>query len=127
MPKTTFGWAMATAFLSLPVVLFAAAMGWLVSRTYVTPESLWAWTTAQAVDGMRGFGQTAVSAALQTDIAAWLVSQGAILFDRAGVTGIGVLLAAAGIYHCCFGLGPLPKPVPHANAGIELCCVFILT
>lgn len=97
MPKTTFGWAMATAFLSLPVVLFAATMGWLVSRTYVTPESLWAWATAQAVDGMRGFGQTAVSTALQTDIAAWLVSQGAVLFDRAGVTGIGVLLAAAGI------------------------------
>jgi hypothetical protein len=96
MPKTTFGWATATALLSLPVVAAAAALGWLVSRSYITPQSLWLFASTQAVDGMRAAGETAVSTALQTDIAAWLVSQGTMLLETAGVTGIGMLIAAAG-------------------------------
>jgi hypothetical protein len=97
MPRTTFGWAMATAFVSLPFVLGAAAMGWLVSRSYVTPESLWLFASTQAVDGMRALGGTAVSTAMQTDVAAWLVSQGSALLETAGITGVGVLAAAAGV------------------------------
>jgi anti-sigma factor RsiW len=96
IPQTTFGWAMAAAFLSLPVVFAAAAMGWLVSRSYITPQSLWLFASNQAVAGVRSAGETAVATALQTDIAAWLVGQSATLLETAGFTGVGVLIAAAG-------------------------------
>jgi hypothetical protein len=97
MPKTTFGWALATAFVSLPFILGAAALGWLMSRSYITPQSLWAYLSTQAVDGMRALGETAVSTALQTDVAAWLVSQGGAVLEQAGFTGIGMIAAAAGL------------------------------
>jgi anti-sigma factor RsiW len=96
MPKTTFGWAMATAFLSLPVVLGAAAMGWLISREYITAQSLWVFATGQAAAGLRSLGETAVATALQTDVAAWLVSQTGQFMGSAGLTGVGLVLAAAG-------------------------------
>lgn len=97
LPKSTFGWAMATAFLSLPFVLGAAAMGWLVSRDYLTPQSLWVFATEQARTGLRTLGETAVTTALQTDVAAWLVSQAGQFMENAGLTGLGVVLAAAGV------------------------------
>jgi anti-sigma factor RsiW len=97
LPKTTFGWAMATAFLSLPFVLMAAAMGWLVSRSYLTPQSVWAFASEQAASGLRALGETAVTTALQTDMAAWLVAQTVAFMERAGLTGVGVLLASAGV------------------------------
>jgi anti-sigma factor RsiW len=95
LPRTTFGWAMATAFLSLPFVLMAAAMGWLVSRSYLTPQSLWAFASEQTASGLRSLGETAVTTALQTDMAAWLVAQAVAFMGRAGLTGVGVLLATA--------------------------------
>jgi anti-sigma factor RsiW len=96
LPKTTFGWAMANAFLSLPFVLGAAAVGWLVSKSYITPESLWAFATEQAATGLRGLGEAAVATALQTDVALWLLGQSGQFLQTAGFTGVGVLLAAAG-------------------------------
>jgi anti-sigma factor RsiW len=96
IPQTTPGWAMAAALLSLPIVFAAAAMGWLVSRSYITPQSLWLFASNQAVAGVRSAGETAVATALQTDIAAWLVGQSATLLETAGFTGVGVLIAAAG-------------------------------
>jgi anti-sigma factor RsiW len=96
LPKSTFGWAMATAFLSLPFVLGAAVMGWLVSKSYITPESLWAFAMEQAAAGVRSLGEAAVATALQTDVALWLLGQGGQLVETAGFTGVGMLLVAGG-------------------------------
>lgn len=95
MPKTTFGWAVATAFMALPVVLGGALMAWLMSRSYITPASLWAFVSTQAVDAARSVGSTAVSTAMQTELAAWLYVQGAAFLERAGFTGVGIVLAVA--------------------------------
>jgi anti-sigma factor RsiW len=95
LPRTTFGWAMATAFLSIPFVLAAAAAGWLVSRSYLTPGSLWVFASGQASSGLRSMGEHAVTAALQTDVAAWLVANAARFMEQAGLTGLGLLLASA--------------------------------
>jgi hypothetical protein len=97
LPKTTFGWAMATAFLSLPVVVTAAAMGWIVSRSQLTTESLLAFATEQMAGSVRSLGESAVATAIQTDVAAWLVGQAGMFIQKAGLTGVGVVLAAAGI------------------------------
>jgi hypothetical protein len=97
LPRTTFGWAMATAFLSLPFVLVAAVMGWLVSKSYLTPQSLWAFASEQAAVGLRSLGETAVTTALQTNMAGWVVAQAVAFMERAGLPGVGVMLASAGL------------------------------
>jgi hypothetical protein len=97
MPKTTFGWAMATAFISLPFVIGAAIIGWLISRSYITPGSLWLYASTQAADGLRALGEAAVAMALQTYTAGWLVGQGASLLETVGATGVGAVLVAAGV------------------------------
>jgi hypothetical protein len=97
LPKTTFGWATATAFIALPFVVGAVLLAWLLSRTYITPGALWAFASTQVVEGARSLGSAAVSAALQTEVAGWLVTQAALLLSRAGTTGIGMLVAAAGV------------------------------
>jgi hypothetical protein len=97
MPKTTFGWAMATAFLALPFALGAVLVAWLMSRTYITPTSLWAFVTERGMEVARSFGDTAVATAMQTELAGWLIDQGAVFLAQAGVTGLGVVLAMAAV------------------------------
>jgi anti-sigma factor RsiW len=95
LPKSTLGWAMVTAFLALPVVAGGAFVTWLLSRSYLTPETLWAYVSTQAVDAIRGVGTAALTAALQTDLISWLVMQLGHLIQNAGATGVGAILAAA--------------------------------
>lgn len=95
LPRTTFGWAMVTAFLALPVIAGGAFVTWLLSRSYLTPETLWVYVSTQVVDGVRGVGTAALSAALQADLIAWLVTQAGHLVENAGATGVGAILAAA--------------------------------
>jgi hypothetical protein len=97
MPKTTFGWAMATAFLALPFALGAVLIAWLMSRSYITPTSLWAFVSERGLEVARSFGDTAVSTAMQTELAGWLIDQGAVFLAQAGVTGLGVVLAMTAV------------------------------
>jgi anti-sigma factor RsiW len=96
LPRTTFGWAVATVFLSLPFLLGAAAMSWLATRSYLTVQSLLAFATEQAVYGIRALGETAVTGLLRTDVATWIIAQAGHFLHTAGLTGVGMLLAAAG-------------------------------
>jgi hypothetical protein len=96
-PKTSFGWALAAALMALPMLLAGGAAAWLASRSYLTPEALWAFTSESLVDGLQGIGATAIGAALQTDFAAWLLLRGSEFVSNAGMTGIGALMAAAGL------------------------------
>ncbi|HSJ07481.1 MAG TPA: zf-HC2 domain-containing protein [Longimicrobiales bacterium] len=93
LPKSTFGWAVAAAFLALPVLAGAAFTAWLLSRSYLTPETLWAYVSSRAVEGVQSLGSTALTAALQTDVIAWLVLRGGELLETAGATGVGAVLA----------------------------------
>lgn len=93
LPKSTFGWAVATAFLALPILVGGAFMAWLLSRSYLTPETLWAYVSSRAVEGVQSLGTTALTAALQTDVIAWLVMRGGELLESAGAAGVGAVLA----------------------------------
>jgi anti-sigma factor RsiW len=96
LPKTTFGWGLATAFLALPLLAGGALVAWLMTRSYLTPQTLWAFLTTTAVDGLQGVGRTAVGALLQTDVAAWITANAAGFLSTAGMTGVGALVASAG-------------------------------
>jgi anti-sigma factor RsiW len=95
LPKSTFGWSLATGLLALPIVVSAALLAWLTSSTNLTLQALLAYAGSQLMDGLRAAGTTAVTAAVQTDVAAWLVAQAGLLLENAGTAGIGGLLAAA--------------------------------
>jgi anti-sigma factor RsiW len=97
MPKTSFGWAVATTLRALPFVLGTALLAWLMSRSYITPASLWAFVSTQAVDGARGLGATAVSTAMQTELAAWIYANAAAFLEKAGVTGVGIVVGVASV------------------------------
>jgi hypothetical protein len=97
LPKTTFGWGLAAAFLALPVLLGGGLVAWLLSKSFVTPRSLWAFFSDQLADGVRTFAATAMSQLLQTNLAAWLGEQGSALLATAGSTGVGLIAAAAAL------------------------------
>lgn len=96
-PKSTFGWALAAALIALPVVLGGGIVAWLVSNGYVTPETLWSWTTETLVMGLQGIGQTAITTVMQSDVAAWTIARGTEFVSTAGMTGVGAIAAATGM------------------------------
>jgi anti-sigma factor RsiW len=95
-PKTSFGWGLAAALLALPILLGGGVVAWLVSQSYLTPETLWAWSSETLVQGLQGVGTTAIGAVLQTELATWLLALGAEFVSTAGMTGIGLVMAMAG-------------------------------
>jgi anti-sigma factor RsiW len=97
LPKTTFGWGLATAFLALPMLLGGGLTLWLLSRPNVSVVTLWSFLSSQITDGARAFGAAAVSTVMQADIVAWVVAQGAALLSTAGTAGLGAVAATAAI------------------------------
>jgi anti-sigma factor RsiW len=95
-PKTNTGWTLAAAMLALPVILGGGAIAWLMSRSSVSLDALWGYTRVTLVEGVQGIGSTALSAVMQTDVAAWVVAQVGAFISTAGVTGIGAIIASAG-------------------------------
>lgn len=95
-PKTNRGWSLAAALLALPVILGGSAIAWLVSRSYITADALMGYTRESLVEGLQGVGSTVIAAVMNTDIAAWVVTNVGTLIGTTGVTGLGAILAGAG-------------------------------
>jgi hypothetical protein len=92
-PKTTRGWALAAAFLALPVVSVGLFMAWLMSHAYVTPRTLWAFTSDRGANALQSLGSGTIAWLMKTDVAAWTFSNGAALVQQVGMPGIGLLVA----------------------------------
>ena len=92
-PKTTRGWALAAAFLALPVVSIGLFMTWLMSHAYVTPRTLWAFTSDRGANALQSLGRGTIAWVMKTDVAAWTVTNGATLVQQVGVPGIGMMVA----------------------------------
>ena len=95
-PKTNYGWSLAVALLALPILLGGGAIAWLISNSYITPQTLLGYTRESMVEGLQGIGSTAIGFVMQTDIAAWVVANVGAVIGTAGATGIGAILAGAG-------------------------------
>jgi hypothetical protein len=96
-PQSSFGWALATALMSLPVILGGGTVAWLLQKEYITPQGLWAMASQWAVEGVQGIGSTAITAVLQTDVAVWLVERTTAFVNTAGMGGLGVVIGTAGV------------------------------
>jgi len=94
-PKSSFGWAMATVMLAVPMLLGGGTVAWLLSRSYVTSSGLWAMTTNWIIEGLQGVGTTVVGGVMRTDLAVWTAANITEFMARAGFSGLG-LVAATG-------------------------------
>jgi hypothetical protein len=96
-PSTNFGWSLAAAFLALPVILGGGVIAWLVQKSYISPDMLWSYTRDSLVEGLQGVGSTAITAVIQTDVAAWIVANISAFAGNAGAAGIGAVVGIAGV------------------------------
>jgi anti-sigma factor RsiW len=95
VPRTTPGWAFAASVLSVPVLFVGGFAAWLLSKSYVTAQGLWIFATDRFADGANQVASGAMSSVLNSDIAAWLVTNLTRLFDSAGARGVGAIAAAS--------------------------------
>lgn len=96
-PKTTRGWAVAAAFLALPVVSGGILIAWLLSSPYVTAATLWSFATDRGAHALQSLGSGTISWAIKTDAAAFLVRSSGQLFHQVGMSGVGALAAGGAL------------------------------
>ena len=92
-PKTTPGWAVASACMALPLVFFGALAAWLLSKPYVTPTGLLAFTIDRVQAGFASLAQGTFVALLQSDFALF-VARAFDTMTNAGLGATGALAAA---------------------------------
>jgi hypothetical protein len=95
-PRSTRAWALASAFMILPLLVGGGVTAWLISKDYITAQSLWVFITDRTASSMQTLGASALTALLESSFAAWLVQQGRALAEAAGLRGLGVLAASVG-------------------------------
>lgn len=97
LPRTTPGWAFATALLSVPVLFVGGLAAWLLSRSYVTAHGLWVFATDRFAESANQVAGGVAARALQSDVAAWVVATLTGLFDSAGARGVGAIAIAGAL------------------------------
>jgi len=95
LPRTTPGWAFAAAILSVPVLFVGGFAAWLLSKSYITAQGLWIFATDRFAEGANQMASGAMTHAMNSDIAAWLVTSLTRLLDAAGARGVGAMAAAS--------------------------------
>lgn len=95
-PKTTRGWAFATAFLAVPFAMFAVFATWLLSKPYMTPANVFAFAVDRGGNLIDNIAQGAAARLLQTDLALFVARQLQAL-SEAGMGTAGAMLAAVAI------------------------------
>lgn len=97
IPRTRRGWAFASSVLAIPMASFAMLVLWLLSKPYVTSESLVAFTWQRVSVGANDTINELGRALLQSNFALWF-ARGIELLLGAGVRGAGtaaLVVAAA--------------------------------
>jgi anti-sigma factor RsiW len=72
MPSTTRGWAIASAMVSLPMVVLAALAWWVLSHPAINAHDLWLFASAQAAQALGAGWQLALTTFAGSALAAWL-------------------------------------------------------
>jgi len=90
-PRTTRGWAFATACMSLPVAIFGALTMWLLSKPYITPQGLVAFAWDRAHNFVSGSANATFAGVMQSDLALYAV-RGVEALTKAGLGATGALI-----------------------------------
>jgi hypothetical protein len=95
-PRTSRGWALAAACLALPLTLFGVFATWLLSKPYMTPSNVFAFTVHRGEEFLDSVAQGAFSQVMQTDVALFVVRQ-VDAITTAGAGAAGALLAGIAV------------------------------
>ena len=95
-PQTSRGWALAAACLALPLTLFGVVATWLLSKPYMTPSNVFAFTVHRGEEFFNSVAQGAFSQVMRTDVALFLVRQ-VDAINTAGIGAAGALLAGIAV------------------------------
>lgn len=90
VPKSTRGWAFASALLALPVVAFSAIVFWLTSKPYVSGQGLIAFTARALWERGSALFDSVATGVVQSDVMLAFVRAVQTLLE-AGATGAGLL------------------------------------
>lgn len=93
VPTTTAGWALASAFLALPVLLAGGTTAWLLSRPWLTPQGLWLFARERAVDAVLSLAGRAGVAVLESDAALGVTTWARSLLTEVGARELGAAAA----------------------------------
>ncbi len=97
VPRTSRGWAFASALFALPLVGFSAVMFWLLSKPYVTGEGLISFTLQQIGTRLSAALDSAISIMIQSNLTL-LLAKGLEVFSNSGLRGAGaVAMLFAGV------------------------------
>lgn len=94
LPKTTRGWAWASAFLAVPVLVIGVLMVWLLSRSYMTGHDLWVFATDRIGTATTAAGAWTFSTIVESDVTVWLLRALGTVFEAGGASGVGLLAAS---------------------------------
>jgi hypothetical protein len=92
-PRTTRGWAFATAFFAVPIAFFAALTAWILSKPYITPNGLVSYAVDRTQAAVDSAAQGTLATILQSDIALFF-ARGLDALANAGLGTAGALAAA---------------------------------
>jgi hypothetical protein len=108
VPRTTRGWAFASGLLALPLVGVGTVMLWLLSKPYVTGESLVAFFLQQGSRSIGAFSRNLLSTVIQSDIT--------LLLTRVAESVLSAGLASAGAVAALFaGVAALSAWILYQN------------
>ena len=93
VPQTTRGWAIATACLALPMLFIAAVTAWVLSKPYITVNSVLAFTYEKGNEVLDSVAAGTMATVLQSDIALFAV-RGLDALRNAGLGAAGALAVA---------------------------------
>ena len=91
-PRTSRGWAFASAMFALPLVGVGSVVLWLLSKPYVTGDGLVAFTTAQASTRIGAAWQSFIGLVIKSDITLFF-ARSLEAMASSGVAGAGAVAA----------------------------------
>src|SRR5262245_17855901 len=90
VPKTTRGWAFATAFFAVPIAFFAALMAYVLSKPYMSPNGLVSFAVDRTQSAVGSAASSTLATVLQSDIALFF-ARGLNALANAGLGTAGAL------------------------------------
>lgn len=95
VPKTTRGWAVATACIGLPMVIFGALAAWVLSKPYITWQSVLAFVMNRTESAIDSVMQGTLVNVMQSDVALFF-ARGLETVTGAGAGAAGALALTVG-------------------------------
>jgi hypothetical protein len=96
LPKSTRGWALIAAFLTLPALTVGGALAWLFAQPWLTAEGLLLYVTDRLYAGLAMWAGNATDVVLDTSVVRWLSGTVESFVTAMGVGGQGAAAALFG-------------------------------